>query len=287
MTFHGASGPSDEGAYGGFSASEPPRTRAFERLDVPRPETRMYAPREYRRRGSAKRRLGVVLVGVLAALGAGLAFGYLGRVDLRPAPEPPPPPDVSALTDEPVAPAPAPTSGAVTPEEVARIALGEGAPVRPAVTAPPAMAQPVPVRKALVPKPPARVQETAPATRRVAVAAPVRALQTPARIAEPPAPTPAPVARAGTPNFRPAFHCDWRLRPSEAMICADPQLSAYDRELNRAFRLAVEAGAPRAWLREDQDEWVFERERVARRGGPEAVAEAYRRRIAELQALYD
>ncbi|MFL5295057.1 MAG: hypothetical protein ACJ798_01615 [Phenylobacterium sp.] len=83
---------------------------------------------------------------------------------------------------------------------------------------------------------------------------------------------------------RPAFHCDWRLRPSERMVCRNPQLATLDRRLNHAFSVAVQAGVPRASLRREQDRWENVRERAARRS-PAAVAAAYRQRIAQLDAL--
>jgi uncharacterized protein YecT (DUF1311 family) len=83
---------------------------------------------------------------------------------------------------------------------------------------------------------------------------------------------------------RPAFHCDWRLRISERMVCDDPTLAALDQQLNRAFGAAVRAGAPRAELRAEQDAWVFRRDAVARRS-PGALADYYRARIAHLDAL--
>ncbi|WP_133254990.1 lysozyme inhibitor LprI family protein [Phenylobacterium hankyongense] len=91
-------------------------------------------------------------------------------------------------------------------------------------------------------------------------------------------------ARAG--SVKPAFHCDWALRPSERMVCNDAQLAQYDRQLNRAFTQAVRSGVPRAQLRAAQDRWVLRREQAARRSR-EAVADLYRRRIAELNALAD
>jgi hypothetical protein len=91
-------------------------------------------------------------------------------------------------------------------------------------------------------------------------------------------------SEAGAVAVRPAFHCDWRLRPSEQMVCADPELAGLDRQLNHAFTLAVRSGVSRAALREQQDDWELARERAARRS-PGAVAELYRERIDDLLAL--
>ena len=67
------------------------------------------------------------------------------------------------------------------------------------------------------------------------------------------------------------------------MVCADPGLAAADRRLDRAFRDAVGAGASASELRRAQDRWLSSREAAA--STPEAVAEVYERRIAELEAL--
>lgn len=84
--------------------------------------------------------------------------------------------------------------------------------------------------------------------------------------------------------MRPAFHCDWRLRRSERMICQDPGLAGLDRELNHAYAMALRAGASRTVLRRTQDNWVMNREGRASRSR-QALAQYYRRRIAELSAL--
>jgi uncharacterized protein len=83
---------------------------------------------------------------------------------------------------------------------------------------------------------------------------------------------------------RPAFHCDWSLRPSERMVCGDVELSELDRRLNVAFNRAVAAGVPRAPLRAEQDDWVWQRERAAE-DSREAVADLYRGRIDVLNGM--
>jgi len=89
-------------------------------------------------------------------------------------------------------------------------------------------------------------------------------------------------ASLGTP-VRPAFHCDWRLRRSERMICEDPALARLDRELNHSYGMAIRAGVSRPLLRQTQDRWVMRRESEAR--SPRELAQYYRRRIAELRAM--
>jgi len=74
---------------------------------------------------------------------------------------------------------------------------------------------------------------------------------------------------------------------ADALVCADPQLAAYDRELNRAYRRAIRSGAVAPDdLRADQRDWLDDRERAARRS-PEAIAEAYEARIDELNRIAD
>ena len=82
----------------------------------------------------------------------------------------------------------------------------------------------------------------------------------------------------------PAFHCDWRLRPSEKMVCGDAELSGLDRRLNSAFSRAVSAGVPRAALRAEQDAWVWRRERAAQQSR-QAVEDLYRERIQVLTRM--
>jgi len=149
--------------------------------------------------------------------------------------------------------------------------------------APPVVVQAEPVAPQPVaassPAPPAATdlgQETA--TTRAAAAPPPRA----ARVATVAHRQP-PVRTASTPQ-RPAFHCDWRLRRSERMICNSAPLAQLDRELNHAYEAAILAGADRTDLRRAQDAWVFRREKVARRG-ERALMQDYRRRIAQLEAL--
>jgi uncharacterized protein len=68
------------------------------------------------------------------------------------------------------------------------------------------------------------------------------------------------------------------------MVCADPELAAADRRLNRAYERAIQAGVPRRYLRAEQDDWLSIREQAARRS-PRAVANIYDQRIAELNDM--
>ena len=71
------------------------------------------------------------------------------------------------------------------------------------------------------------------------------------------------------------------------MVCSDPDLSAADRALNRAYRRAMRSGAaPPDDLRADQQDWLAIREDAARRS-PDALARVYDQRIDELNQLAD
>jgi hypothetical protein len=70
--------------------------------------------------------------------------------------------------------------------------------------------------------------------------------------------------------------------PGAAMTCADPSLSAADRELSRAYREAQAAGVPASMLERQQQRWLAARATAARQA-PWAVHDVYLARIAELQ----
>jgi hypothetical protein len=84
---------------------------------------------------------------------------------------------------------------------------------------------------------------------------------------------------------RPSFNCRYARSRAEQMVCDDPRLAAYDRRLARAFRRAVDNGAPFDRLRAQQDRWLAARERAA--VSPEAVGMVYEQRIAELEDIGD
>lgn len=107
----------------------------------------------------------------------------------------------------------------------------------------------------------------------------------------PPAPandaTLSPAVAAGASlqtDSQPTFDCASAVGAAETMICADPRLAAADRRMARAWRRALDAGAPAWRLRRDQRDWMIAREAAAR-SAPEEVAELYNQRIAELEAL--
>jgi len=85
----------------------------------------------------------------------------------------------------------------------------------------------------------------------------------------------------------PLARCAGARSRAEALVCADPELGSYDRDLNRAFRRAMRSGAVSPDdLRADQRDWLDDRERAARRS-PEAMAELYQQRIDELNRIAD
>jgi uncharacterized protein YecT (DUF1311 family) len=97
---------------------------------------------------------------------------------------------------------------------------------------------------------------------------------------ETPAPVPAPRPQATDPA------CDGAGGRAAQMVCADPELSAADRELNRAYRRALRSGAAPEQLREEQRDWLSIREDAARHS-PRAVANIYDQRIDELNRIAD
>jgi hypothetical protein len=69
--------------------------------------------------------------------------------------------------------------------------------------------------------------------------------------------------------------------PGEALVCADPSLSAADRQLARAYQGARAAGVPEVQLQRQQQQWLAARSAAAREA-PWAVRDVYLARIAEL-----
>jgi uncharacterized protein YecT (DUF1311 family) len=173
-------------------------------------------------------------------------------------------------------PAPEPIPRADGPLEVLPPEMAAATPdvVRSPARTAPTRAEPAPTR---------RVPEFAQAPPRVVVprSAPEAAAPVTARVAEPP-PFVAPRREA----VRPSFNCRYARSTSEEMVCADPELAAADRRLNRAYNRAVASGIPARELRAEQDDWLQIREHAARRS-PQAVASVYEQRIRELNSLAD
>jgi colicin import membrane protein len=89
-----------------------------------------------------------------------------------------------------------------------------------------------------------------------------------------PPPPPSGLMRVSTP------HCASR-DPGEALVCADPGLSAAQRQLARAYQGARAAGVPDEQLEIGQQRWLAARSAAAREA-PWAVRDVYMARIAEL-----
>jgi len=112
----------------------------------------------------------------------------------------------------------------------------------------------------------------------------------PPELAEAP-PEPEPPARPvlrqpANLSFAPSFDCRRARSQGERVVCADPALAAADQRLSDAYQQALEAGVPGWRLERQQRRWLRAREDAAF-AAPEAVAEVYEARIAELQAQAD
>jgi uncharacterized protein len=98
------------------------------------------------------------------------------------------------------------------------------------------------------------------------------------------------VGDTGGAGRGPSFACDKVAAGSiEAMICADAELSALDRELSGVYaaasKLATNERPPQ--LKAEQRGWMKGRNECWKSGARrQCVSEAYQRRIAELQARY-
>jgi hypothetical protein len=101
----------------------------------------------------------------------------------------------------------------------------------------------------------------------------------------PPPPAPAPVAVAPTApaNPGPSFSCVRVTSAVLQLVCANPELSAYDRRIARLYAAARRVSRHRLALRNQQRAWI----RTCT-NGPADVARLrglYLRRIAELEVI--
>ena len=158
----------------------------------------------------------------------------------------------------------------LSPETVARAELP------PADAAPPP--QPVPMEPPEAPASPEPPQPPA------APAPPwAQAPRLPPQAPRPPrAPAPWDAERAAIPTV----DCAAPRSLADEMTCADPALAAADRQMARAFRRAVRAGAPYGELRAEQNDFMAMREDAALRS-PRALARLYDQRIDDLNAIAD
>lgn len=324
MTINRVRGPSPGTTYNGFADGPAPEARApVERIYVPPPPQRRYELRAIDR-GHQHRTRNLLLAGVGGVLVLGLFIGVLAQPNLTwferaiaPMPVPPPPAVVNpaepvASGAEPLAvpttaspplradqlrveiappraetraPAPSPVMAAVSPPPVA---TGPAQSTRLATIRNQPRSMPVLRPETRAPAPAQRTVSAPPAPAQLSVSAG-------RRIVSEPAPEPARtqvqlpvIAEAApppaTPAVRPSFDCRYARTASERMVCGDPELASYDRQLNGAFERAIRSGVPRRVLRADQDDWLGIREDAARYSR-QAVLNVYRQRISELNAL--
>ena len=192
-------------------------------------------------------RTATIGAGVAAAVALGLALGFLSKPHLA---QPTTPTPMRAVT---------PSAGGTLPVEVN------------------APAPPPPVRSAgkLEVLPP-DLARSAPRPLVAPMAPPAPAIVD----AQPRYDAPAPQLAAGDPA------CAGARSRAAQMVCNDPDLADADRELNRAYRRALRAGAYPDQLRADQRDWLAIREDAARHS-PRAVASVYEQRIDELNRIAD
>jgi len=94
---------------------------------------------------------------------------------------------------------------------------------------------------------------------------------------------PRPLKGAGSIRLVSAPRCA-SSDPGAALACADPELGAAERRMNRAYQQAEAAGVPAAELHRQQERWLATRAAAAREA-PWAVRDVYQARIAELEDL--
>lgn len=217
----------------------------------------------------------ILAIGAAAAVVLGLGFGFLIRPNLSAsnsdAAGRPPPAPVPIEVGRAPPPAPVHSDGKleVLPPDVAAQAQAEAQAHAQAAAQAQALAQmqaqgaqpggPLPE---IVGPPPAAPATPAPSVR--------------------PAPLPvAPPSQAYAQN-RSGGACAGG--PAEQMICSDPGLAAEDRDLSRAFRRALAAGADPRALRSDQRDFMAIREDAASRSR-RALESVMAQRIDELNAI--
>jgi uncharacterized protein YecT (DUF1311 family) len=222
----------------------------------------------------------LLLGGVAAAVGLGLAFGLLAKPDFG----------EDGRAREPMRVATAGTTAPVEPVPASQFEIEVNKPVLDPVPAstgklevlPPDLAQEA-ARQAAASQP-VRVAIAPPAVPPRPV--PVDRTEAPRQVFIP-APTQPPAQRyASAPQsqVRPSFDCRYARSPSERMVCGDSELALADRRLNQAYNRAIAAGIPARELRAEQDDWLSIRDDAARHSS-DAVASVYEQRIGELNEL--
>lgn len=114
---------------------------------------------------------------------------------------------------------------------------------------------------------------------------PPRPVQTqPTPVLDAPAPAEDRPARAEPAFTRPSFDCGAAQSRAERIICSDERLAAADRRMDRLYLQALDAGVPQRILRRQQRAFLAARDDAAR-DGPDAIADVYSERIAELEGM--
>nr|MEA2799725.1 hypothetical protein [Phenylobacterium sp.] len=247
-----------------------PGTRAETGDDA---DPRDWPDAEPRRRGSAV----VIAAGLALIAGFAVAFAWTLTPGSRPVPEARPPPAAA----RPAPPAPR-LQAEVSPPPAAPSALALTLP-----PAPPFLAwDPLSARAPAPPTaPPVKVPHAAqaadPIGERLAALSGTSVAPTPA-----PQPAPAQVSEPAPPpaqaRLQPGFDCASARSAAQQMVCGDPELAAADQRMNRAYRAALDAGAPEDQLRSEQQDWLGIREDAARHSR-RAVASIYEQRIEDLR----
>ena len=238
---------------------------------------------EPRERSLPRVRGRALAVGAVIAISLGLVLGFWARPNFGRAPT-----DAAERTSTPVPievnrppPLAAPAANGklevLAPEQASQARAANAAAYPPTVTPAGPTASYVPAA------PPPLPSVEAPAYRQVAPPAP--AIRQPPPLAAPAEPGVAQVQRQGP--ARAGFDCSGARSPAEAMVCGDPELAAADREMSRAYRRALQSGsAPAGAVRQDQRDFLDIREDAARHSR-RALAQVYRQRIEELNAIAD
>jgi uncharacterized protein YecT (DUF1311 family) len=150
-------------------------------------------------------------------------------------------------------------------------------------SAPPAPAAPVSV----LPTTPAPAINAVPVPPRAptGLAVPAGALQPlpPAPEIRPAIRTPPPLQAQAQAPPQPAAPaaCAYARSPGDLFVCNDPELAAADRQMVRAYRAAIAAGAPEAALSREQRSWLDARDDAAHRSRRE-VENLYAQRLRDL-----
>jgi uncharacterized protein YecT (DUF1311 family) len=254
-----------------------------------------WADRDSRRRWSTPRPRHIALGLVLAVIG-GAMVGLWAKPDLvaRRGGNPSAPPQTNAVNQDRLDIAVRPPAalipvGASPVQRATQTAppASETIVERPTQTASVAAREPAPPKatRAIAEQP---VGMSAPST---SAARDARAIQSTALPAPPVQPAirrsaPPPEESYADADQGPSFDCRYARSRAEDMVCADAGLAQADRVLERSYERAVAFGVPRRMLRDEQDDWLAIRENAARYSRS-AVADVYRQRIRELNAMAD